>query len=48
MMNFFNILIVIFMGIMGIGSCVCIVGYMIITIAEKIYHKVKDGTPLIM
>ena len=46
MMNFFNLLIVIVMGIMGIGSCICIVGYMIITIVQKIYRKVKYGIPL--
>ena len=46
MMNFFNILIVIVMSIMGIGSCVCLVGYMIVTIVQKIYRKVKYGIPL--
>ena len=46
MMNFFNILIVAVMAVMGIGSCVCIIGYMILTIVEKIYRKIKEGTPL--
>ena len=46
MMDFFNILIVAVMGIMGIGSCVCIVGYMIIIIMQKIYRRIKYGTPL--
>lgn len=46
MMDFFNILIIIVMGIMGIGSCVCIVGLMVVTIVQKIYRKIKYGTPL--
>lgn len=46
MMNFFNILIIAVMGVMGIGSCVCIIGVMIVTIVQKIYNRVKYGTPL--
>ncbi len=44
-MNIFNILIVALMCILGIGSTVCIVGYMIVIIAQKIFRRVKYGIP---
>ncbi len=44
--NIFSFLIVAVMCIMGIGSCVCIVGYMMIILAQKIYRKVRYGISL--
>ena len=45
-LNIFSILIVVGMCIMGIGSSVAIVGYMFVTIAQKIYRKVRYGISL--
>ena len=45
-LNIFSILIVVVMCIMGIGSSVAIVGYMFVTIVQKIYRKVRYGISL--
>ena len=44
--NIFSILIVVIMCVMGIGSSVCIVGYLFITLAQKIYRKIRYGISL--
>lgn len=44
--NIFSILIVVVMCVMGIGSSVAIVGYLFVTIAKKIYRKVRYGISL--
>ena len=44
-MDFFNILIVALMSILGIGSTVLIVGYMIVIIVQKTYRKIRYGIP---
>ncbi len=45
-MNILNILIVAVMCILGIGSSLAIVGYMVVILAQKIYRKIRLGTPL--
>lgn len=45
-MNIFNFLIVAIMCIMGVGSSVAIVGYMVVILAQKIYRKIRYGTSL--
>lgn len=45
-MNILNILIVAVMCILGIGSSLAIVGYMVVILAQKIYRKIRFGTPL--
>ena len=44
-MDFFNILIVALMSILGLGSTVLIVGYMIVIIVQKTYRKIRYGIP---
>lgn len=41
-----NYLLVALMALVGGGSTICIVGYMIVILAGKIYRKVRFGTPL--
>lgn len=45
-MNIASLLITIVMVILGLGSSVAIVGYMILIILQKIYRKVKFGASL--
>lgn len=45
-MNIFNILVVALMFILGIGTSVLIIGYMLVVIAQKIYGKVVHGKSL--
>lgn len=45
-MNIFNFLIVAIMCVMGIGSSLAIVGYMIVILAQKIYRKIRYGISL--
>lgn len=45
-LNIFSLLIVAFMCIVGMGSTICIVGYLIATVARKIYRKMRFGISL--
>ena len=45
-MNILNVLIVGLMCVLGIGSSLGIVGYMIVILIQKIYRKIRYGTPL--
>lgn len=45
-MNIFSILIVIVMCLLGAGSTLAIIGYMIIILAQKISRKIKYGASL--
>lgn len=45
-LNIFSILIVAIMCLMGMGSSLAIIGYMIVIIAKKIYRKVRYGVSL--
>jgi len=45
-MNILNILIVGLMCVLGIGSSVAIVGYMIVILIQKIYRKIRYGISL--
>ncbi len=45
-MNILNFLIVAIMCVMGVGSSVAIVGYMVVILAQKIYRKIRYGTSL--
>ncbi|MBQ9140167.1 MAG: hypothetical protein IJX63_00045 [Lachnospiraceae bacterium] len=45
-MNIFNILVVALMFILGIGTSVLIIGYMLVVIAQKIYGKLVHGKSL--
>ena len=45
-MNILNFLIVAIMCIVGAGSTLCIVGYMLVILAQKNYRKVRYGTSL--
>lgn len=41
-----NYLLVGLMALVGGGSTVCIIGYMIVILAGKIYRKIRFGTSL--
>lgn len=45
-LNIFSVLIVVIMCVMGIGSSVAIIGYLLVTIAKKIYRKMRYGISL--
>jgi len=45
-MNIFNILIVGLLFILGVGTSVVIIGYMLIILAQKIFNKIKYGKSL--
>ena len=44
--NIFSILIVAIMSVLGIGSTLCIVGYMMVILAQKFYRRIVHGIPL--
>lgn len=41
-----NYLLVALMALVGGGSTICIVGYMIVILAGKIYRKIRFGASL--
>lgn len=45
-MNIGSLIITIILSILGIGSSVIIVGYMLVTIVQKIYRKIAHGASL--
>ncbi|MBQ7776953.1 MAG: hypothetical protein IJ379_13640 [Lachnospiraceae bacterium] len=45
-MDIFNILIVALMFILGVGTSVVLIGYMIIVLIGKIYGKIRYGKSL--
>jgi len=45
-MNIFSLLLTIVFCLLGLGSSLAIVGYMIIIIAQKIYNKVVHKASL--
>lgn len=45
-MNIFSILIVAALFILGVGTSVIIIGYMLVILAQKIYNKVRYGKSL--
>ena len=45
-MNIFNILIVGLLFILGVGTSIIIIGYMLVIIAHKIYGKLAHGKSL--
>ena len=46
LMNIFNILIVGLLFILGVGTSVVIIGYMLVILAQKIFNKIKYGKSL--
>ena len=45
-MNIFSLLLTIVFCLLGLGSSVAIVGYMIVIIVQKIYNKIAHGASL--
>ena len=45
-MNIASLLITIILSILGVGSSVIIIGYMLVIIAKKIYNKIAHGASL--
>ncbi len=45
-MNIFNILIVGLLFVLGIGTSIVIISYMLVIIAQKIYGKLAHGKSL--
>lgn len=44
--NIANIILIALMGLIGGGSSLCIIGYMLVVLAQKIVRKIRFGTPL--
>ncbi len=45
-MNIFSLLLTIVFCLLGLGSSLAIVGYMIVIIVQKIYNKIAHGASL--
>ena len=45
-MNIGSLIITIILSILGVGSSLVIIGYMLLIIAQKIYRKIAHGASL--
>ena len=45
-MNIFSLILTIIFCLLGLGSSVSIVGYMLVIIAQKIFNKIAHGASL--
>lgn len=46
MNNIFNLILTIIFCLLGLGSSLAIIGYMIVIILQKIYRKIAHGASL--
>ena len=45
-MNLFSLLLTIIFCVLGFGSSIAIIGYMLVIIVQKIYNKIAHGASL--